>query len=429
MRQFVLVCYFSVALLCVHAQSGSNIISALRSIHQAVNADSNAAISHRAMNVFLADKTGYLCGSRDLSYFTNYVTFNSAEARFTVNHNFQQAATGNDAPLKQLLSMGFNMTIANQYAQSFLDKRFENEIGLTVNYKWLGKTHTHFLDDAAIQKQPGQKQKMDVLRAVMLEDFATAIAAKEAAFNQALAAAQITDTAAARVARENFYTELQQTYEEQFAVEQAALLTRTMNFKRIATHWTSLNAYIPLLFPAYTSASSFNSPFSTKHPYPLALTLGHTRLWENAGKSRIFFTVETALLLNNSKLGYALNKMNFIEYRLQGGTAGQPGSDPGNSKIYIGSFSSFITPSVSGRFVWFASSSHVGLSVYVEKNFGSYHFFNGKLGIPIVLINSKKTPAVTLECYAIFRDITGQRSLSRTLAGLQLGIPFSRLMY
>ena len=99
MRYLLLTASFYLTSLIVQAQTGAAIIAELQSINQSVTnkpcgADSTAAISHRAMNIFLADKTGYLSASRDLSFYTNYAAFSTAEGKFTVNHNFQQATSG-----------------------------------------------------------------------------------------------------------------------------------------------------------------------------------------------------------------------------------------------------------------------------------------------------------------------------------------------
>ncbi len=424
MRLFILAFCFSVLVLLVHAQSGKEIITELQSIHLAASADSTAAVTHRAMNIFLADKTGYASGNRDLSFFTNYVTFNSAEGRLTVNHNFQQPVTGNDAPIRKLLAIGFDMTLASSYTKSFLDKRFESELGITVNYKWLGKVKTSFANGV------DQKLAMDALRALTLETIAAEIVQKENNFKAALQKLDSPGTGAAKKVTENFYTDLKQLSEEKFSEAQAILLTKTMNFNCISTHWTSVTAYIPLLFPAYKSASSLSAPFIDKHPYTLAVILGHTRLWESAQKGRLFFTLEGTLSLNNSKLGYGLSKMNLSEYRSMGGTALAADADPGNNKLYIGAYKKFVTPSISSRLVYFPGTSHVGISVLLEKSFGEYDLLNCRLAIPIVLINSRKTPAVNIECYVLLPDLLNtSAAIGKTLAGLSIGIPFSRLMY
>ena len=387
------------------------------------------------MNIFLADKTGYLSANTDLSYYTNYATFNTAEGNFTVNHNFQ-TANGTDEPIKKLFDVGFDMTIANNYAKSFLDKRFENELGLSVSYSWLGKVKTRFSNCTHAQNSSNQKQAMDALRAAVLQlleleinkkgtDFETAFDAVDAA---ALPGQNI--AVAKALMQQNYYTDLKAVYEKKFATLQAALLTKTNNFSVIHTHWTSFTAYIPLLFPTYRIASSYSTAFGNRNPYPFHAMLGHTRMWESSKIGRIFLTLNAGLLFNNSKLSYSLSKMNYSEYKSLGGTAVSQTADPGNDKLYIGPYQTFITPGLTARLVYFPSNSHVGFSLLAEQNFGQYHLLNAKLAIPIVLINSKKTPAINIECYLLLFNLANNISgIGKNTIGLSIGIPFSRLMY
>jgi len=437
MRHFLVSLFFYLCCNFMQAQNARTIIAELSAINQSVSGkscDSGSVISHRGMNVFMADKTGYLSANTDLSYYTNYVTLNTAEGKFTVNHNFQQAASGKDAPLKKLLSIGFDMSLAGNYAKSFTDKRFENELGITINYKWLCKVKTRFA--GCSDNNFNQQRAMNALRAALITSLEQEILKKEADFIQSLNGMDSVlpagqDLAASKkLAAQNFYEELETATAEKFATTQAALLSKTGHFKTISTGWTSFQIYLPLFFPKYTVASSLVSDFDNRHPYPLMAMLGHTRLWESNKAGRLFVTLNAALLFNNSKLSYGLNKMNYGEYKSLGGTAAQMQEDHGSSNLYIGSYKTFMTASVSARFVYYPINSHVGISFLAEKDFGNYDPLQLKVGIPVVLINSKKTPAVTVECYALFLDI-GRTipGISKSRLGLSVGIPFSRLMY
>jgi len=105
-----------------------------------------------------------------------------------------------------------------------------------------------------------------------------------------------------------------------------------------------------------------------------------------------------------------------------------------SDKAYIGNYETYITPSLKGRLVYFPPDSHVGVSFLLEQNFGSYNLLNGRLGIPVVLINSKKLPAANFEFYVLFFDMSNKIVSSKkygntTSIGLHIGIPFSRLIY
>jgi hypothetical protein len=174
----------------LQAQSGDSIIAVLKSINHAIikkpcGASNTAAISKRAMNIFLADKTGYLSNSTDLSMYTNYVTLNPSQGKISVNHNFQQAS-GIDEPIKKLFNIGIDIALPNSFAANFLDGRFDNGLGLTASYKWLGKVTTRFADCSVLYKKQNQKQTMDALRTAITHAIEIEINNKVKDFEKAL---------------------------------------------------------------------------------------------------------------------------------------------------------------------------------------------------------------------------------------------------
>jgi len=441
MRYLVFLFAFSLHAFSLRSQSADSIIAQLKSINQVVankSCDKQGlpVISNRAMNIFLADKTGYLSERSDLSLFTNYVTFNSVDGKLTINHNFQKA-TGIDEPIRKLFSVGISTNVANGFAAGFPDKIFENELGLTLNYKWLGAVKTH-CDDPI--RQLRKKQSMDALRAAIVHSLEIEMKQKEADFNKVVDKIDNTNipgqnpAIAKALMQQNFYQNLADEYAEKFAMLQAETLTRTNNFKRITMGWTSATAYVPLAFPSYTTASSLTASFSEKHPYPLALTLSHTRLWESAKTGRLFATLGSTLLFSNSKLSYGLERMSLTDYKNLGGTDTIRLAAIKNEQVYIGAFKNFLSASFNARIVYFPAASHIGISFLLEQSTGGYKLLNGRLGIPIVLINSKKTPATNIEFQVLFFDMNGKMAVdkkrgNKTAIGVNIGIPFSRLMF
>jgi len=438
----ILVCLISASL--IKAQNGDSIISRLQSINNTITdipcgSVDAAAISNRAMNIFLSDKTGYVNAKSDLSLFTNYVTFNTSESRLTVNHNFQEA-TGADDPIKKLFSIGLSINIPNNYASAFLDYRHETGLGIIAGYKWLGKVKTRFADCSVNQNKASQKQTMDALRTGIFNAVAAQIYSKETEFKNSLneipekAVQDLSSDSVKAIIERNFYEELNESGEEKFATLQAETLTKTMNFKLISTHWTAIQFYIPVVFSKYSIAPSLTEDFQHEKSYPLELTLNHTRLWESSTKGRFFATFGGGILLNNSKFSYSLDKVNYADYKIMGGTDTQHDEELKNDKAYLGDYDNFITPSLQCRMVYFPVEYHLGLSILVQQNFGSYNFLNTRIGIPVVLINSKKTPAVTFEFYVSLTDLTSKADpakepVNKAMAGLSVGIPLSRLMY
>ena len=428
----------------IKAQNGDKIVSKMKSVNDSlvskscVSADA-AAISNRAMNIFLSDVTGYVSSKTDLSYFTNYVTYNTAESKLTVNHNFQKAS-GADEPIKKLFSVGLSITIPNIYAASFLDYRHETGLGFMLGYKWLGKVKTRFADCAAGQNLVNQKQKMDALRTGIVNSLAVEIKNKETDFEISQNETRKTDfnglqpDSATAIIRQKFYAELNEKADEEFATLQAVALTETKNFSLISTHWTGIHFYLPVFSSKYDVAPLVTEDFQQKKSYPLELILSHTRLWESSKKGRFFATFGTSILLNNSKLSYRLENVGYSEYKNMGGTDNQHDEALKSNKTYLGNYENFITPSAQLRLIYFPVEYHLGLSILVQQNFGKYNFLNSRIGIPVVLINSKKTPAIDFEFYVSFTDITNQSGIAnnpenKTFVGMSLGIPLSRLMY
>jgi len=444
MRYLLLLVIFYSVMLQLYSQTTENIIDELKSINKEVTkvpctAGSTPVISNRGMNVFLADKTGYLSESGDLSFYTNYLTFNAADGRFTINHNFEKAK-GIDAPIRKLFSVGVYADIANSFGATFLDKKFENELGVTVNYKWIGKVKTYLSGCTQTAKGSNQKQAMDAFRAAILHSLEIEINKKITDFKTAMNEIDSTDIPGQNSDSgkshmlQNFYEDLNIEYSEAFAKRQAETLTNTNNFRLITTGWTSVTASLPLVFPKFIVSDSLNGAFQEKHPYPLEVSLSHTRLWESSKAGRLFLTFYGNLLLNNSKLSHALDKTDFTEYENMGGTDTLYLAALKNDKAYIGHYETYVTPSLRGRLVYFPPDSHVGVSFLVEQNFGTYNLLNARLGIPIVLINSKKLPAANFEFDILFFDMANKidpakKYGNKTSIGLHIGIPFSRLMY
>ncbi len=448
MLRFLLIVVNLISFSKVYCQPGNRLIEDLRTINSAVvhspcQGSQTMTISHRAMNIFLADKTAYLSAFGDLSYYTNYVTLSSSSGMLTLNHNFQKAS-GKDEPTRGLFSLGAKAKIADGFNTSLVDKKFRKNVGITLTQAWLGKVKTT-LSGCGEQNKPtdflNQKQAMDALRMGIVHQLVNDINKKVTDFNDAISAIDSAQEipgqniqAARALVQHDFYAELVDEYQLQFARMQAEALTKTNYFKTITTHWTSLIAYVPLAFPKFNIAASYTSPIQQVHPYPFEISLNHTRLWESSKAGRLFITLSAKLAANNSVNAFLTNTSTFTEYKNQGGIDTLLLTFLKNDEINVGSYQNFITPSLHARVVYFSPGSHIGVSFLLEKNFGNDNLLNGRLGIPVILINSKKLPAMNVEFQVSFFDITHQLSADKkqgnnTSIGVGIGIPFSRLMY
>ncbi len=443
MRRFLLPILFWCACTIAKAQTGKAIADTLKLINKRVTMSGGVSgnlpvISNGAMNVFLADKLGYLSQANQLSFYTNYVTLSTADGELTINHNFQKA-TGTDEPAKQLFNIGISANISS-IAVPFSDKHYDDELNLLLSYKWISKVKTGFKKGYSGQSSYPKKNNMDALRAGIVYTLENEILEKEKAFKNASGKVtagdvpgQNTDTAQS-ILQQQFYTNLQLEYAGKFAALQAETLTQTKNFDLITMGWTGVTITLPIVFPKYTIAPAFNERLFHKHPYPVALAITHTRLWESATAGRLFITGGFTIGYNNAKLGYGLIKTDVTEYKMQGGTDTFSLAGLNNPKIYIGNYAAFVSTSFNAGLVYFPGTSHVGISFSATQSLGRNALLNGKIGIPVVLINSKKTPAANVEFQVLFFDL-GDRVAAiknygtKVAVAITAGIPLSRLMY
>ncbi len=438
MRYLLLIFLILLTRIVATAQKQDSIIAAFKQVNKKVTNQKTALISNRAMNVFLADKTSYAGENGDLSYYTNYVTFTSSTGILTINHNFQKAA-GLDEPIKKLFSVGVKANIMDGLNAGFVDKHFENELGLTLNHTWLAKVKTSIDDNDKANTR--QKHVMDALRAGIIKSLELEIRYKQQAFEQSLNDLNPTEDfpglnkdAAITLIKAHFYRNLEEEYSEKFARLQAETLTKTNFYKTIKTHWTSLITYVPLAFPKFSVAASPGVAFNVKHPYPFELLLNHTHFWESSRFGKLFFTLSGKLAASNNIKSFELVKTNLTDYKKLGGTDTLHLASLKNAEGYLGNYTTLITPSLQARIVYFSHDSHVGISLLAQQNFGTNKLLNARLGIPVVLINSKKLPALNIEFQVSFFDLTKQISKQRKLGnntsiGVGIGFPMSRIMY
>lgn len=429
---------FALASLLVYAQTAKTIIDQLSAINKTIintTCQNTSLISNRAMNVFLAYKMGYASERSDLSFYTNYISLNSAEGKLSISHNFQNSKPI-DEPIKKLFNVAITTNILKDFAPTFLDKMMQDEIILTFNYKWLGKVKTTVESCIPNNNSINQKQEMDVLRTSILRELIIEINKKEANFEKALSTIDSVEIPGQNIdltkmkMRKYFYEKLQEEYALKFAVLQAEALSDKQYFKLISTHYTSFSINTPIIYPKYYVATSISTKFQQKQSYPLEIILSHTRFWESKHKGRLFLTVGGKVLFNNSVLSYALTKTNLTDYKNLGGSDTNYLATLQNNKAYIGYYKTLLTPLISVKLNYFPPSSHIGLSILVDQSMGSYSILNARVGLPIVLINSKKIPAINFEIYVLFYDLNNKLHWTNTSSiGLGMAIPLSRLMY
>lgn len=444
MYKLWLVQFFLLIGLVLQAQTPGSIITELKTINTSLvnepsSADKGRLISNRGMNIFLANKAGYyLAESNNLSLYKNAALYNSAEGLITVNHNLYEPK-GIDARVSSISSVGVRANVADAFSAASSGRQYNNQLGFNWKQTWIAKGNTYYDNNADVSAN--QRKRMDALRAAILHTLEREITAKAEAFEAGL---KTIDTAleipgqngetAKNTMRTQFYADLQQEYEFKFASLQSETLINTLNYKYVTTNWTSINVYIPLLLQKFTITPSLSGSFTDKHAYPLQVTLSHTRFFESSHYGKLMLTLGTGVYWNNSKDGYGLDKTTYADYKNRGGTDTLRAAQLEAGGIYMGNYESFFTPLIKGQVVWLPPDWHFGISLSLEQNLGRYSPLNGRIGIPIVLINKQADPSINFEFQVRFFDIGGKINADRlttgkTSIGISIGVPFSRIAY
>ena len=344
-------------------------------------------ISNRAMNLFLADRIGYyLSRYDDLSFDKNYITFNSSDGVFSLNHNFFQATPG-DNQVKSFLVGGIKANVVN-----IVDK----EIGLTIKQTWLTSVATHSCQS--------QKQHMAALNASIRYSLQAQLTRRQTEFEKNLDSLKQSDVPGQDLndvenfLRQKFNNDMSDYYSWETARQQSDTLIETENYDLVSTSWTSISGYVPILPEKY----------SNNYGYPISLTISHTRFLESRTTGRFFITLSGEAYLNNTVHSHA------------------PDS--------TGSYKNFLTPAAKAEIIYFPPDSHVGFNLAIEQNIGTYNALTGIVGIPIVLIDKAGHPAANFQFQFRFFDVSNTILPNRTFydktsVGLTLGVPFSKIIY
>src|SRR5688572_19335698 len=129
------ISFFLILFARLPAQSPAELIDDLKNIHKPLKdspCDSARLMSNRAMTLFLSDRIGsYLTKNTDLSFYKNYVTLNTKDGIFSLNHNLHQPK-GLDERVRSFMVVGIKANVANAFAATFSNKTFTNELGFTL---------------------------------------------------------------------------------------------------------------------------------------------------------------------------------------------------------------------------------------------------------------------------------------------------------
>ena len=433
---FFLLSFFLLVFARLQAQSPAELINDLQNIHKRLKdspCDSAQLLSNRAMTLFLSDRVGsYLTNNTDLSFYKNYVTLNTRDGIFSLNHNMHQPK-GFDEPVRSFMVLGIKANIANAFAATFSNTTFTNELGFTFKNTWFGKNRTSV-------KNCSEKYLMDVKRGVMLESLIADIQKQEAEFGRSMnllkqdSLSNQNFTQAREAATTDFNSRLREESSLKFATAQYQDLANDKSqFKTIRTHWTDFFVYLPLIPKRFVVAENYQAPIMNRGAYSFEVLLQHTKYWESKQYGRFIISLQAQLLLNNLIETNALERLDYKQYTDGGGVDSILLNQREINTIFLGSYRTFLSPSTQVRIVYFPPTSHIGFSTSLEKNFGTYKALNWCIGIPVVLIDKKDAPAANFEFKINYYDIThevfpNKHYKDNISISLAVGVPFSKIV-
>jgi len=436
-----------IAQISLYAQNASTdrIYSTLHAKAEQVAGDPSMIVTNRALNLFFADKvSSYLSSTGDISLSKNYATLNTSNGILSLNHNFAEQL-GTDHRIQSFFTIGVQADVVNGFAAIFSNKEFSNDIGLNVKWTLFGRGSVFYDNQrqqqrALVESASVQKGKMNVQRAYILASLkkqmemeATQYESSLGAMDPALFPGQDAEQVKTGL-RADFYKKLESKYADLFAQQESQQLTGSQSFNLISDHWTYFSAYIPLTSQKFSVAPTFAENFTDEHLYPWQFSVSESWIWESRKWGRFFLFVNGGFHENNSVNTKSVNKVSLGDYRALGGTDTVTLAQLKTSDAYVGNYSNFVTPVLSGQFVYFPPKWNVGISLYAEQNFGMYNPLNAKVGIPIRFNDKDGNAKVNFEIQLRSNDISNETQPGKTFwqkstIGLSVGLPFSSLLY
>jgi hypothetical protein len=405
-------------------------------------------VSDNGLNVFFADKiASYLSEEGDISLYKTYATLDASDGKLIINHNIH-AGKSSTGRIKSLTTIGTKANIEDGFASIFSGEKFNSELGISFKQTWFAKGRTFF--DGCAQKQqkaaPGplvpsaQKQKMNIERALIINQLRTEMESKATEFEVSVNAITGADVPGAALAtvhtdlRNEFYKKLEEEYLKKFAEQEAEKLSETESYNLIKTNWTSIDLFIPVTTQKFSVAETYLTNFDDRSLFPWQISVFHNRIWESRRCGRFFLNLSGGVFNSNSVATEEVEKIVLEEYKNLGGTDTLHLAQIESDDAYIGKYKNFASFFIKAQGVWFPKKWNVGFSLSLEQNFGHYNPLNGKFGIPIRLNDKDGDPTVNFEiqvrAFDMRHNIQPDKSFGKkTSVGLSVGLPFSSLIY
>jgi hypothetical protein len=364
-------------------------------------------ISHRAMNLYLADRIGYyLSHYRDLSLYKNSVVIDGYDQSIAINHHLY-TANEKDERLRSMFTVGAKATA-------------KHEFGFLFRHTWFGRSQVNY--SGCEPGTMGNRQEMDAQRAILLHRLEAASAEEVAAFNRQLATMQQAEVPGQDLdsvknnLRKEFASTLTGRYREKWFVSQADTFRFKKPFRSFRFNWTDVHLYLPVVNQQFYLDNTAAGTMEKKNPWLWEIAATHNRMIESTKLGRVLLQVcATAGQNNAARTGMIVQTGKSGEYPVYGSSG----------------YQQFLAASLGARIVYIPPDWHFGLSGSFRQNIGQYHALDLVAGFPIVLIDSNGSPKINFEFQWRFLNInkTALSTGSGSVVNVTAGIPFGSVVH
>ncbi len=398
-------------------------------------------MTNRGLNVFMAKKVStYLSGSSDLSLNKGYFILDPTDGRLLLAYNTAIDPSSDERRTKWIFTGGVKTDVADAFSTLYSgDKKLAANIGASIKFTLLGRGIIGY-NGNNLQAQPAlvsQTKKMlqsetgknlriktkNVLNKQMEDDsteFENSLTGTDSEFRN-------TDIPA-------FYKGKNKGYIKKFIESESDNIEEAELYNYFWNHWVSLDLYIPFTSQEYDAAKDFTTTVKSQKLYNFEASVIYSQIREWK-KNRMLTTLNFGAKNQNNINTSVLDKHTVSDYKKLGGIDTITLAQLESKEIYIGNYEKYFSPFARIQIVdYFLAQKSIGISIQVEKYFGSYNPLNLKLGIPFTLAGKDDETKVSFEVQFKWNDfgnniLPGKSRSDKFLVGLSVGVPLSSKIY
>lgn len=439
---------FGLSAFQLRAQNFDDTRQYFLSLENQVKKDSNL-MSYPALNILMAKKVNaYISGSSDLSLNKSYFIVDPTDGRLFLGYNFAKDPSRDSLRTKWVLNAGLKTNITDAFSTLYsgAESKWARDMGLSLKFTWLGRGIIYFDTVKQVQRSNlkafglqdnedssfQQVQVAQFIRRQIYNELDSLMKIDSVAFEQKIRNAGTSAYRAQK--RQEFFVERNKYYRNAFVIKEAEQIESAENYNSYWNHWVSLDMYLPFTNKESDVAVDFLSSVESKALYNFEANLLWSNIYENKC-NKLFATVMAGVKSIDNISTSMIDKYSIGDYKKLGGADTVKLAQLESKDVYIGKYSSYITPVIRFQVVdLFFFKKQLGLSFMAEKYLSEYNPLNIKVGVPFNLTGKDDETTASFELQFKWNDINNtvfpnKRISEKFLIGLSVGIPLSSEIY